>query len=94
MIGGVYALRGAVEVGAFGVQYAVVHAAYVQQPRLDCDVLELALPVAAQHPAGGGEYPAVGRFAASKRGTRPIEILIAIVFVVEERCAKAEIVGC
>ena len=64
VIRGVYALRRAVKRGVRRIQQPVIHPLDIQQPRLNRDVLKLPLPVAAQHPPGGGKYHPVRRFPA------------------------------
>ena len=57
------------------------------------DVLECAIAEASQHASSGGEDLTAGALSPAERGAKPVEILVAIVVVVEEGCAEAEVVG-
>ena len=59
----------------------------------DGDVLECAIAEASQHAPCRREYLTAGAFSPAERGAKPVEVLVAVVVVVKERCAEAEVIG-
>ena len=74
------------------IEPVVAHMGYVQQSGAHRNVLECARIVAAHHATGCGEYVTIGAAASAHCGAEPVQVLVAVVLVVEERRAKTEIV--
>ena len=90
---GADAVNAGVVFGVLRVNLIVAGARDVQQLGAHGDVFECARPGVSHHAPRGGEHFAAGRFAPVDSGSEPVQILIAVVVIVEERRAKAEIVG-
>ena len=84
---------GVVPGGFVFVQTFVVDAGYVEQVGADGDVLECAVAEASQHASCRREYLTAGALSPAERGAKPVEVLVAVIVVVEEGCAEAEVVG-
>ena len=71
----------------------VVHAEYVEKLCLDRDVSERSVSEAFQHAPGCRKDLPSGAISAPTGRTKPVEVLVAVVVVIEKGRAEAEIVG-
>ena len=84
--------RGVVQRRFVLIQAIIVHARYVQQTGAHGDVLEAALPIVQQHAPGAWEHLPAGALPSVHGGAKPVQILVAVVVVVEEGSAEAEVI--
>ena len=76
-----------------GVAVGVVHAENVQELGLYRDVSERTVAEAFQHASCGRKYLPTGTSSTPAGGSQPVEVLVAVVIVVEESRSKPEVVG-